>query len=102
MNKKRCWGAYYPSGTGRTNVEGEEEEENEEENVPAILVVKPCTSRRKTFEPLKGKCVALSPEKLKKKSMPKIDEVSQGRKKFLDDTTIAAKKEKVLFEFTCI
>lgn len=60
-------------------------------------MVEPCKSKRKTSKSyLQGKCIVESPEKSKKKSMPKIDGVLRRKRKFL----LAAKKVKVLF-WTC-
>lgn len=53
-----------------------EEEEGEEVNAPTIPVAKLRPARKKaTKTDLKGKGVALSTEKPKKKPLPKIDEV---------------------------
>lgn len=67
-------------GQAEENVEekgegGDDEEGEEDEYAPIILVVEQRKSRRKTSKPdRKEKGIAESPEKPKKKSMPKINE----------------------------
>lgn len=82
-------------GHAEANVE---EGGDEEEDVPIISIVEARKSKRKTSKPdLKGKGVAFSSKKPKKKSMLRINEVLKRKRKFLLESTIAAKKAKVDF-----
>lgn len=59
--------------------------------------MEPHKSNRKDSKlDLKGKGIAMSPEK-PKKNRSKIDEIPRRKRKFLVDTTIEAKKVKVEF-----
>lgn len=61
-------------------------------------MAEPCKSKRKTSKTdHKRKGTAESPEKSKKKSMPKMYEVSKMKRKFLAKSQLTVKKAEVHF-----
>lgn len=67
-----------------TGLEEDAKEGGEEEDAPIIPVVEPGKSKRKMSKAdPKGKCIDLPPEELRKKSMPKIEEVPRRKRKSL-------------------